>query len=57
MPIVESIKLINEEYWGKNGTKRQKIKMRNFFKNCLRYQGLNQIIIYTDCNRVKGSLD
>ena len=35
--------------------KLRKVKMRNFLLGYLRYRGSNQIIIYTDCNRIKGS--
>ena len=54
VPKVESTKLkrLSEQ----NGTKRQKVKIRNFFIRlymCLRYRGLNQIMIYTDCNRIR----
>ena len=31
--------------------------MRNFLLNHLPYSGSNQIMIYIDCNRIKGSLD
>ena len=31
--------------------------MRNFLLNYLAYRGSNQISIYTDCNRVKGTID
>ena len=31
--------------------------MRNFLLNYMRYQDSNQIMIYLDCNRIKGSFD
>ena len=31
--------------------------MRNFLLNYLRYQDSNQILIYIDYNRIKGSFD
>ena len=31
--------------------------MRNILLNYLRYQGSIQIMIYIDCNRIKGSFD
>ena len=47
----------SDYYRSKNGTKRQKVKMHNFLLDCLRYWDNNQIMIYTDCNRIKGSFD
>ena len=41
----------------KNGTERRKVKMRNFLLNYLRYRDSNQIMIYIDCNRIKGYFD
>ena len=35
---------------GQNG---ELVKMRNLLLDYLRYRGSNQIIIYTDCNRIK----
>ena len=31
--------------------------MRNFLLNYLSYRDFNQIMIYIDCNRTKGSFD
>ena len=43
----------NDDYWSK--TKEGK-KMRNFLLNYLHYWDSNQIIIYIDCNHIKGFL-
>ena len=32
-------------------------KMRNFLLNNLRYRDIKQIMIYKDCNRIKGSFE
>ena len=56
VPSVESIKL-NDDYVCKNGTKRKKVKMRNFLLNYLRYRKSDQIIIYIYCNRIRSSFD
>ena len=50
-------KLLYDEYRSKNGTKRQKVKIRNFLLNYLRYQGSSQNMIYTVWNPVKGSFN
>ena len=46
-----------DEYIRKNGTKRKKVKTRNFLLNYLRYRYSDQITVYLDCNRIKGSFD
>ena len=50
---LESIKLITiiEAKMGQNGQNAQ------LLLKYLRYRDSNQIIIYTDCNRIKGSFD
>ena len=53
MPSVESLKLlaIIEAKMGQKG------RMRNFLLYYLYYRDSNQIMIYIDCNRIKGSFD
>ena len=46
-----------DDYIWKNRTKRKKVKMRNFLLNYLRYRYSDQITIYINCNRIKGSFD
>ena len=56
VPSIKSIKLMTI-IEAKNGTERRKVKMRNFLLNYLRYRDSNQIMIYIDCNRIKGYFD
>ena len=39
---------------GQNG---MNVKMRNFFLDYLRARDSNKIMVYMDCNRIKGSFD
>ena len=52
VPSVEILKLYDNYR-----SKRKKAKMGIVLLKCLWYRDSNQIMIYIDCNRIKGSFD